>query len=251
MNRAKKVLTCLTVLVGLGIAINIFRFGEHEVKFGAIIQKSVSELLKLTVLEMIVVSDPSTPTQFTKKKGCVTNLLCAGSYWAVLDWRAIVRMSYDLSTISQSNNSCMQSPTDDNSQVWELCLPPLAVDVELQAENVNFRIRRVGALLDNQEAASWEQEMFQSIRTHVRKCYAQNDALRDRAKDVLKTKLDKALLSVRSKYNVIVNYSFANDTEVRLSGGSFQQAAGAVAVGSQGLLSLPTCDFFLNALHAQ
>jgi hypothetical protein len=224
--------------------------GDRKDEVRWILEKQVREMLKVTVLEITVVSDPSHPMVSRRNKGCVGEF-CKGSYWAVFDWHAIVRMSYDLSTISPSYTSWMPPLTQAISQVWKLCLPPVAIDVELPADKVNYRMRRVGAFLDDQEAAKWEQEKFQEIRMHLSECYAQDASLRNRAQNVLKTKLDNALLSLRSEHNVIVNYSFADDPGERFCPRSFQRVTSAGGVSNEGLSSLPNCDLLLKALHAQ
>ena len=48
---------------------------DPKVEVGGMILKSVSELLKVTVLEIPVVSDPSHPTEFRRAKGCVAQIL--------------------------------------------------------------------------------------------------------------------------------------------------------------------------------
>ena len=227
--------------------LSFFRPSDPKVEWRWIIEKRVREMLKVTVLEITVVSDPSHPMVFRKNKGCVGEF-CKGSFWAVFDWRAKVRMSYDLSTISLSYDSLQSPLTKDNSPVWKLCLPPVSVDVELPAENINYRMRRVGALLNDQEAATWEQEKFQSIRNEVAECYAQDASLRNRAQNVLKTKLDNALFQLRPEHNVIVNYSFADDTGERLCEQSIQRATVAGEGGIGGVSSLPKCDVLLNGL---
>jgi len=224
--------------------------GAAKVDVGGMILKSVSELLKVTVLEMPVVSDPAHPTESRKAKGCVGTIFCVGSYWAVFDWRATVRMSYDLSAVSQASQSSAQVLMQVHPNAWQLHLPAVAVEVDLPAENINFRTRRVGALLPAQEAAIWEQELFGATKKSLSACFSRDPALRQRAQDALTTKLRQALQPFLTEYGSDITFTFTDEAGKHLAGRALQRGGDDGEAGSAGVVSLPHCGRILLALHA-
>jgi hypothetical protein len=249
------VLGLVGLVVGTASVLALRHFGtigprEPQVDVGGMILKSVSELLKITVLEMPVVSDASHPTEFRRAKGCVVDIFCAGSYWSVFDWRATVRMSYNLAAVSTSKKSGLPLLVHVHTNEWKLHLPSVAVDVELQAEHVNFRTRRVGALLSAQQAATWEQDLFHATRKYLGECFGRNSALRQRAQDALATQLQNALLPLLSEYNGQLTFLFADESGEPLSVRSLKRGAGDGEAGGDGSFSPPNCDRLLLALNS-
>ena len=249
------VLGLVGLVVGIASVLALRHFGtigprEPQVDVGGMILKSVSELLKMTVLEMPVVSDASHPTEFRRAKGCIVGIFCAGSYWSVVDWRATVRMSYNLAAVSTAKKSGLPLLAHVHTNEWTLHLPSVAVEVELQAEHVNFRTRRVGALLSAQQAATWEQDLFHATRKYLSECFGRNPALRQRAQDALAAQLQNALLPLLSENHSKLTFLYADESGEPLAGRSWKRGAGDGEAGGDGSFSPPNCDRLLLALHA-
>jgi hypothetical protein len=249
------VLGLVVLVLGTASVLALRHFGTigpraPQVDMGGMILKSVSELLQVTVLEMPVVSDAAHPTEFRRAKGCVVDIFCAGSYWSVFDWRATVRMSYNLAAVSTSTKSGFPLLAQVHTDEWTLHLPSVAVDVALQAEHVHFRTRRVGALLSAQQAATWEQDLFHATSKYLGACFGRHPALRQRAQDALATKLQNALRPLLSAYHSTLTFLFADASGEPLSVRSWKRGAGDGEAGGDGLFSLPNCDRLLLALHS-
>jgi hypothetical protein len=224
--------------------------GKPQVDVGGMILKSVRELLQVTVLEMPMASDPSHPTESRRALGCLGNMFCVGSYWAVFDWQATLRMSYDLSAAAQTSQAGSPFLTQIHSNAWQVHLPPVTVDVDLQAEHINFRTRRVGALLNAQQAASWEQELFQATRKSLSACFERDPNLRQRAQDALATKLHHALQPLLAEYQSDITLAFADEASKPLTMAPEQHHGRINAAARERPVSLPHCGRLLLALHA-